>query len=125
LTDVVSRLYHCGMNLPRGTLPEALPPRIQTALSQNPYPRDQHNHLPFWDGTGGFRPGVNGVLEQLFDLALVEDGGAKQVVNVPGFIAYSETHCHVPADADELYRRRLPGLRISRKTRTNRVVEAM
>jgi hypothetical protein len=69
--------------------------------------------------------GVNGVLEQLFDLALVEDGGAEQVVNVPGFIAYSETHCHDPADADELYRRRHPELRISRKTRTNSVVEAM
>jgi hypothetical protein len=69
--------------------------------------------------------GVNGVLEQLFDLALVEDGGAEQVVNVTGFIAYIEPHSHDPADADELYRRRLPELRISRKTRTNSVVEAM
>jgi hypothetical protein len=49
--------------------------------------------------------GANGVLEQLFDLALVEDGGVEQVVNVPGFIGYSEPHCQDPANADELYRR--------------------
>jgi hypothetical protein len=69
--------------------------------------------------------GVNGVLEQLFDLAVVEDGGVQQVVNVTGFIACIEPHSHDPADADELYRRRIPELRRTRKTGTNSVVEAI
>jgi hypothetical protein len=74
--------------------------------------------VPVDSGHGG-----NGVLEQLFDLELVEDGGIEQVVDVTGFIACIEPHRHNAADADELYRRRIPEVRRTRKTGTNLVVE--